>query len=204
MANADRPHGFNLWGPCKRANYYQVPTAPSIAFYHGDMVQADTTVAAVSSKLGAGKQVYDTAVIGNTAGDTLHILGVVIGVFDEDMDPLQYMAVGRVGDSTVAGYLLIADDPTQLFEAQGDAGFTLADLDLNYELTVPALNAGNTSTGVSKQEIDAAGTAAVTATIPLILHGQSHPGEDLYSAAGCRMICSINPDCHVYGDSLGI
>lgn len=204
MANNDAPHGFNIWGALKRARLYQVPTAPTIAFYHGDMVQADTTVAAVSSKLGAGKQVYDAAVIGATAGNTLHILGVVVGIYDEDLDPISYMAVGRVGDSTVAGYLLIADDPTQLFEAQGDAAFALADLDLNYELTVPALNAGNTVTGRSKQEIDASGTCAVTATIPLVLHGQSHPEEDVYSAAGCRMICSINPDCHVYGDSLAI
>lgn len=203
MANTDAPHGFNVWGELKRARLYQVPTAPTIAFYHGDMVQADTTVAAVSAKLGAGKQVYDTAVILTTAGDTLHILGVVVGIFDSDMDPLLYMPVGTVGDSTTAGYLLIADDPTQLFEAQGDSAFTLANLDLNYELTVPALNAGNTSTGRSKQEIAISG-AAVTATIPLILHGQSHPQEDVYSAAGCRMICSINPDCHVYGDSLAI
>jgi len=203
MANIDSPHGFNIWGPLKRATYYQVPTAPTIAFYHGDMVQADTTVAAVSAKLGAGKQVYDTAVILTTAGDTLHILGVVVGVFDSDMDPLAYMPVGTVGDGTVAGYLLIADDPTQLFEAQGDSAFTLANLDLNYELTVPALNAGNTSTGRSRQEIAIAG-AAVTATIPLVLHGQAYPEHDVYSAAGCRMICSINPDCHVYGDSLAI
>jgi hypothetical protein len=204
MSNNDNPHGFNVWGVLKRQRLYQVPTAPTIAFFHGDMVQADTTIAAVSAKLGAGKQVYDAAIIGATAGDTLHILGVVVGIFDEKMDPVSYIAAGEVGDGTVAGYLSIADDPTQLFEAQGDAAFTLADLDLNYELTVPALNAGNTNTGVSKQEIDAAGTAAVTATIPLILHGQSHPLEDVYSAAGCRMICSINPDCHVYGDSLGI
>jgi hypothetical protein len=203
LSNNDVPHGFNIWGILKRSRLYQVPTAPTIGFYHGDMVQADTTVAAVSAKLGAGKQVYDTAVIGATAGDTLHILGVVVGIFDEDMDPILYMAPARVGDSTVAGYLSIADDPTQLFEAQGDSAFTLANLDLNYELTVPALNAGNTSTGISKQEIAIAG-ATVTATIPLTLHGQSHPEDDVYSAAGCRMICSINPDCHVYGDSLAI
>jgi hypothetical protein len=204
MANLDNPHGFNIFGPCLRVTYYQVPTAPTIAFYHGDMVQADTTIAAVSGKLGAGIQILDSAVISTTAGDTLHLLGAVVGVYDEDMFPINYMAVGRVGDGTVAGYLAVADDPNQLFEAQGDGAFVLADMDLNYEITVPALNAGNTSTGVSKQEIAATAGNAVTATIPLKLHGQAYPQADVYSSAGCRMIVSINPDCHRHADSLAI
>jgi hypothetical protein len=128
----------------------------------------------------------------------------VVGVYDEDMFPLNYMAVGRVGDGTVAGYLAVADHPAQLFEAQGDGAFVLADMDLNYELTVPALNAGNTNTGISKQVIAATAGNAITATIPLQLHGQAYPETDVYSAAGCRMIVSINPDCHRYGDSLAI
>lgn len=203
MANVDNPHGFNIWGPLLRVNYYQVPTAPTVAFYHGDMVQADTTVSSAASKLGASIQIYDAAVIGTTAGDTLHILGAVVGVYDEKMFPLNYMAVGRVGNGTVAGYLAIADDPKQLFEAQGDTAFALADLDLNYEITSVALNAGNANTGRSTQEIAIAG-AAVTATIPIQIHGQAYPETDVYSAVGCRMICSINPDCHRFGDSLAI
>ena len=204
MANVDRPHGFNVWGELKRARLYAVPTAPTIAFYHGDLVQADTTVAAVSAKLGAGIHVYDTAVIADTAGDTLHLLGSVLAIYDSDMDPLLYMPVGTVGDGTTAGYLLIADHPYQQFEAQSDSGFTLANLDLNHEITVAALNAANTKTGVSVMEIDATTGAAITATIPLRLYGQAYPLEDLYSAAGCRMVCQINPDCHYYGDGLAI
>jgi hypothetical protein len=203
MANTDNPHGFNVYGELLRARYYPVPTAPTIAFYHGDMVQVDTTIAAVSAKLSTVRQIYDAAVILTTAGDTLHILRVCIGVFDEDMFPLNYMAVGRVGDGTHAGYLLVADHPNQQFEAQGDTAFALADLDLNYELTVPALNAGNTNTGISKQEIAIAG-AAVTATIPLRIYGMAYPETDTYAAVGCRMVVSINPDCHAYADGLAI
>jgi len=203
MANSDVPHGFNIWGPVLRARLYQVPTAPTIAFYHNDLVQVDTTVAAVSGKLGAGLQIYDTAVIGATAGDTLHLLGSVLAIFDSDMFPMLYMPAGTVGDSTVAGYLLIADHPSQQYEAQGDGAFTLANLDLHYEVTVPALNAGNTTTGVSKMEIAISG-AAVTATIPLKIYGQAYPGADSYASAGCRMICQINPDCHYFGDGLAI
>lgn len=202
MSNTDAPHGFNIWGELKRARLYAVPTAPTIAFYHGDMVQAEQT-AIVSAKLGLTTCVYDAAVIGTTDGDSQLILGVVIGVFDSDMDPILYMPVGTVGDGTTAGYLLIADHPDQQFEAQGDTAFAAADLDLNYEITVPALNAGNTSTGRSKQEIAIAG-AAVTATIPLVIYGQSHPDADVYSAVGCRMVCQINKDCHYYGSGLAI
>lgn len=202
MANNDVPHGFNVWGELKRARLYAVPTANTIAFYHGDMVQADTT-AIVSAKLGLCGTVYDAAVIGTTAGDTLHLLGAVVGIYDSDMDPMLYMPVGTVGDGTTAGYLLIADHPYQEFEAQADTALTAANLDLNYEITVPALNAGNTTTGRSKMEIAVAG-AAVTATIPLRLYGQAYPLEDSYAAVGCRMVCQINPDCHYYGDGLAI
>ena len=203
MANKDNPHGFQPWDGVLRARYYPVATAPTIAFYHGDLVQADTQ-GFTSAKLGTVQQVYDTAVIGDTEGATRHILGAVIGVFDEEMNPILYMAIGRVGDGTTAGYLLIADHPYQQFEAQGDSAFTVANLDLNHEITVVALNAGNSSTGISTAEIDATTGAAVTVTIPIRIYGQAYPAEDVYSAAGCRMICQINPLCHHYGSGLAV
>ena len=203
MSNMDNPHGFQPWDGVKRARLYPVQTAPTIAFYHGDLVQADTTGFA-SAKLGVTQLVYDTAVISTTEGATRHILGAVLGVYDEDMNPIPYIAPARVGDSTTAGYLLIADHFYQQYEAQGDGVFAVADIDLNYEITVVALNAGNTSTGISKQEICAASGAAVTVTIPLRLYGQAYPKDDVYSAAGCRMICQINPLCHHYGSGLAV
>ena len=203
MANKDYPHGFNPWNEVLRARYYPVPTAPAIAFYHGDLVQADTTGFA-SAKLGVTLGVYDTAVILDTSGATLKLLGTAIGIFDENMDPIKYMDVGRVGDGTTAGYLLITDHPYQQYEAQGDSAFTVANLDLNHEITVAALNAGDTDTGISVMEIDATTGAAVTVTIPIRLYGQAYPGEDVYSAAGCRMICQINPLCHYYGSGLAV
>ena len=203
MANKDYPHGFNPWNEVLRARVYPVQTAPVIAFYHGDLVQADITGFA-SAKLGVTLLIYDTAVILDTSGATLKLLGSVLAVYDENMDPLPYIAVGRVGDGTTAGYLLVADHPYQQFEAQSDSGFTVANLDLNHEITVAALNAGDTDTGISVMEIDATTGAAVTVTIPIRLYGQAYPGEDVYSAAGCRMICQINPLCHYYGSGLAV
>jgi len=204
MANNDNPHGFKVWGELKRARLYAVATAPSIAFYHNDLVQADTAIAAVSAHLGAGIHVYDTAVIADTSGNTLQLLGSVLAIYDSDMDPMLYMPVGEVGDAVTAGYLLVADHPYQEFEAQSDSAFTLTNIDLNHEITVPALNAGNTNTGVSKMEIDATSGAGTTDTIPLRLYGQAYPLQDSYDAAGCRMVCQINPGCHYYGDTTAI
>lgn len=203
MANNDVPHGFQPWGPVKSARLYAVPTAPTIAFYHGDLVQAEITGAAVSKFLGAGTYIEDDAVIQAAPGQTIHILGTTLAVFDSNMDPILYMPVGTVGDGTTAGYLLVADDPNQQYEAQGDTAFALADLDLNYNVTSVALNAGNTVTGCSKQEI-AIAAAAATVTLPIRLYGQAYPDVDSYASAGCRMICTINPLCHYYGAGIAV
>ncbi len=203
MSNKDNPHGFNIWGELKRARLYAVTTAPVIAFYHGDMVQAENT-SVVSAKLGLGITIKEDAVIGTTDGGTEHLLGAVVAIFDHNMDPLNYMPIATTGDGTTAGYLLVADHPYQEFEAQGDGEFADADIDLNYEMTVPALNAGNNSTGISKMEIAAASGAAVTVTIPLRLYGQAYPLEDSHAEAGCRMICQINPLCHHYGAGVAV
>lgn len=202
MANVDRPHGFNVWDNLLRARLYAVPTAPTINICVGDIVFNDNA-GIVSAKLGLGLAVYDAAVPPTTPGDAIKALGVVLACYDEDMNPLEnapngYIAATRVGDGTVAGYVLIADHPSQQFEAQGDTAFATADINLNYEITSATLCAPNTYTGLSTQEIAIAG-AAVTTTIPLRICGQSHPLEDTYDAVGCRMICQINPDVHYYG-----
>lgn len=197
MANKDVPHGFNLWGPCLRARLYAVPTAPTINICVNDIV-ANDNAGILSGKLGLVLSVYDAAIIPATPGDAIKLLGPVQACFDENMDPIQYIAATRVGDGTVAGYVLIADHPSQQLEAQGDTAFADADLNLNYEITSAVLCAPNSDTGLSTQEIAIAG-AAVTTTIPLRLMGQSHPDEDDHSLVGCRMVCQINPDCHYYG-----
>ena len=196
MANKDRPFGFVPWGEVLRARYYKVATAPVIHLCVGDMVQADNTGG--TSLIGLIHIVKDDAVITDAAGATFKLLGAVLACFDEKMDPLQYIDVGRVGDGSIAGYLLVADHPDQQFVAQGDAAFSAADIDLQYDIHPVALNAPDTNTGLSTQEIGIAG-AAVTTTIPIRLYGQSHPDEDVITAAGCRMICQINPDLHQFG-----
>lgn len=201
MANNDTPRGFTPWGILKRARLYAVPTAPTINICVGDIVANDNS-AVVSTHLGLGPAVYDAAVLSSTPGDEQMILGVVLACFDENMNPYAnaacgYIAAGEAGDSTVAGYVLVADDPTQEFMGQLDGEITDANINLNHSITSATLCAPNTYTGRSTQEI-ASSSPNTTATIPLRLHGQSHPLEDSHASAGCRMIVSINPDCHYF------
>lgn len=203
MANTDAPHGFRVWGELLRARLYAIPTAPTINICIGDMVQGSNTGIACTGGNGTLLEIYDAAVISTTEGATRPLYGVVLSLFDEDMMPIQYVAAARAGDGTIAGYALIADHPDQMFEAQADGSITAANMDLNHEITVVALNAPNSATGLSTQEIASAGSA-VTATIPLRLYGQAYPELDAITAAGCRWICGINPDCHYWAAGTAI
>jgi len=202
MANKDAPFGFKPWGPVLRANLYAVPTAPTINICVGDAVMEDLTDV-ISAKLGLGHAVYDAAVPTTTEGDTRQYLGVVLAVFDEKLDPVQYLAPAEAGDATTAGYVLVADHPDQLFVAQMDGALTAANIGYHYEITSVALCAPNSRTGLSTQEVASAG-ANVTATIPLKILSQAYPDEDSYAAAGCRVVVQFNPDCHMFGSGTAI
>ena len=198
MANADVDFGFLPWGPVLRARLYAVPTAPTINICLNDIVANDTVGGIVTNKLGLVGTVYDAAVLGDTPGDEYKILGSVLACFNEDMDPVQYIAPATVGDGTVAGYVLVADHPAQQFVANVGEALTAANMELNYPIDGGTLYAPqSTSTGISAQFIKVT-NAAVTNTIPIRLYGQAYPGVDVYSSAGCRMICQINPECHQF------
>lgn len=203
MANTDAPYGFKPYGNVLRAQMYGIITAPTINIMHQDLVMCGLTGVA-TPKLGTIMALEDANVIPATPGDATPLLGSVLALFDEKMDPIEYIAVGRVGNGTIAGYALVADHPDQLFEAQEDGDTTpiaAASVGLNAEVYSPALSAGNTSTGISKQEIDS-NSVATTATCALHLVGMAHPETDSITAvaatqAGCRWIVTIN--AHQYG-----
>ena len=198
MSQYDNATGFQPYGEVLRANYYAVNTAPTIGFYVGDMVHYTTGGGSsiATPKMGYRPIVADDAVL--AAGDFL--IGAVLGCFDENMNPVKYIAATEAGDSTVAGYLLIADHPQQLFVAQEDAvgnAITAVEGQCNAEVAPPTLNAGSTSTGISKQEIDSS-SAANTSTLMLrLLH--PHPNDVAHvDGKWCRYICMINT--HAYGN----
>jgi hypothetical protein len=118
------------------------------------------------------------------------------------MNPVKYIAAAEAGNGTIAGYVMVADHPQQMFIAQEDAGgnaITLVEGSMNADIVSVALCAGNSTTGVSKQEIDSS-TAAATAALNVKLYGphpDDTPANDSYH---CRYICTINE--HYWGDTI--
>ena len=193
MSSVDSPSGFQVWGECLRERYYAVNTAPTINVCIGDVVMHGGTAVA-TAKMGTLPIIEDGAVPDGVA-DTQKLLGVVTAVFDEDMVPVKYIAATEAGDSTVAGYVLVADHPDQLFVVQEDgttAAIDLADVGQNVDIQSAALCAPNTTTGLSTQEI-ASDTVAATAALDVKLHFP-HPDDTVGDDTNChcRWICSIN------------
>ncbi len=198
MSQYDNATGFQPYGELLRAQFYVVENAPIIGFYHGDMVHftGDGGASILSPIMGYMPAIANDNVL--TTSDLL--LGSVLGVFDEKMDPMKYLAATAAGDGTISGHLLVADHPQQLFVAQEDAvgnAITAVEGQCNAEVYPPVLNAGNTSTGISKMEIDSS-SAANTSTLMLRLL-RPHP-DDVAHVDGkwCRYICMINT--HAYGN----
>jgi hypothetical protein len=203
MANNDAPFGFAPWGQVLRARLYAVQTAPTIHVYHQDMVHGGLTSLACTQGHGEMMIIEDANIIPATPGDACMIIGSVLAIFDENMVPAKYIAAGEVGDSTVAGYVLVADHPDQQFVAQEDgdtAAIASADIGLNFDIYSPALSLGNPYTGVSLQEIDS-NSHNTTVTIALKLYNMAYPNQDAVGSAGCRWICQINPAAHLWGSS---
>ncbi len=206
MANNDTPHGFKIYGQLLRAQLYAVNTAPTINIMVQDMVASGNSGLACTQGHGTMLMIEDANIIPATPGDATPLLGSVLACFDEDMFPVSYIAAGEAGDGTVAGYVLVADHPEQLYEAQEDAdtaAIAVADIDLFREIYSPALSAGNTNTGISKQEIDS-NSGATTSTIPISIIRMAYPQEDSQGSAGCRWVCKIQNDCHYYGAGTAI
>ena len=182
MANTDFAFGLAPWGKVLRTTMYCIPTAPAMAIYHQAMVEHTGT--AIAAKYG-----NMVAVLPEETGAAQSILGSILAIFDENMDPVKYIAASSAGDGTVAGYVLVADDPQQLYVAQEDStggSIALASAGLCVDM---AGTAGSTSTGLSTAELDSS-TAAGTATLALKLIAP-HP-DDTAASANCRWIVSVN------------
>ena len=196
MATIDRRFGFEPYGPVLRQRLYSVITAPTINVYHNDLVLAGGVF--TTTPQGYMQSIEDGSVPDGNPG----LLGSVLSVMDEDMNPLSYIAAARAGNSTIAGYVMVADHPDQQFVAQEDAdsnAITLAEGSMNADMISVALCAGDTKTGISRQEIDS-DTAAATAALQIKLfapHPHDTPANDSY---WCRYICQINE--HYYGDTI--
>ncbi len=194
MANTDNPFGFQPYGKVLRQRLYIVGTAPAINVHLNDLVVhgADS----LASKWGTYSIIKDDAVIDGSTD----ILGGITSIFDHNMDPVNYIALGAVGAGGIAGFVMVADHPDQEFIVQEDSetnAITLTEAGQNVDMICAGNNVGNTNTGLSTQELDS-DTASVNADTQIKLH-YAHP-DDTVASDFCRYIVTINE--HHYGDNL--
>lgn len=199
FSSIDAAFGFQPYGNVLRAQLYAVLTAPTVYVFHNDIVVHGGT--SVATPIGYLPVIED----GSVPDSDPFILGSVLEVFDEKMFPLSYMAPARVGNGTIAGYVLVADDPNQLFVAQEDGesnAIDLAEVGQNIDLIAGTLCLGNTNTGISLMELDSdSATANATAQFKLIRpYEDDTPADDTNHYA--RWIVMANE--HFYHDVVGI
>ena len=199
FSGTDAAFGFQPYGPVLRANLYAVPTAPTVYIFHNDIVVHGGS--GVSTPQGYLPIIED----GSVPDSDPFILGSVLSVYDENMEPALYITIGEVGNSTIAGYVLVADDPNQLYIAQEDGGanaITASEMGFNCDLVAGTLCAGNTYTGIGKMELDS-DSAAASAALQFKL---IKPHEDVTIAVDAtpynRWIVMANE--HFYHDVVGI
>jgi len=208
MANVSRIAGFK---PVKhitgapyngQANIYEVPAGEAVPVFVGDLVKlsdsaATAGVPAVEAVVGASAQI--------TGGP---ILGAVVGVINTKFDPLDgLMTTGSVSLDTpvyrpasTKQFVLVADSPDLIYEAEADAAVAAASVGLNVGVgasahTTPLL------TGASPMYVYSTTAPAATSTLPLQIVGVVKRQDNEINSAYNKVLVRIN--VHTYG-SVGV
>jgi hypothetical protein len=168
MSSVSRPNGF---APVKhvtgapyngQTNVYFVPSTDGTAIFVGDLVKL----------AGAARDPSGVPTVAR-AGATDAVIGVVVGMMFsgigdvQNVPPVTSLDLPIYRAASTNRYLLVADSPDLIFEAQTSAALTAADVGLNAS---PTTTAGSTTTGTSAEVVDMA-TVNTTATLPLKIVG---------------------------------
>ena len=185
-----------------QANLYEVPVGEAVPVFVGDLVKlsnenATAGVPAVEAVVGASAQI--------TAGP---ILGAVVGILNAKMDPLDgNMTAGSIALDTpqyrpasTKQYVLVADAPDLIYEAEADAAVPFASVGLNVGVgasahTTPLL------TGASPMYVYSTTAPAITSTLPLQIVGLVKRADNDPNSAFNRVHVRIN--VHTFG-SVGV
>ena len=200
MANTSKINGFR---PVKhvtgapyngQANIYGVASGDSTALFVGDVVKlaADGNAAGIQ---------YVTAHAAGTAGTGQPALGVVVGVINTKLDPVDgRMSAGSISLDTpvyrpgsVEQYVLVADSPDLIYEVEATAAgsaysFAVADVGQNANIFA---GSGSTTTGNSAHSLNMSdkGTAA---TLPFKILGVSKKIDNEVTGNYTKVLVQIN------------
>ncbi len=204
MANTSKINGFK---PVKhitgapyngQANIYEVPAGEVVPVFVGDLVKLSDAAAtsmypAVEAVVAASSQI--------TAGP---ILGAVVGIVNVKQDPITgVMSGGSIALDTpvyrpasTKQFVLVADSPDLIYEAEADASVALASIGLNVGVgasahTNPLLN------GASPMYVYSTTAPDTTSTRPLQIVGLvNRPDNEV--GANSKVYVRIN--VHTYGN----
>lgn len=189
MSSVSRPNGFT---PVKhvsgapyngQTNVYFVPSTDGTAIYVGDLVKF-----AGSARDPSGVPTVTRA----AAGDA--VVGVVVGMMYsgigdvQNVPPVTSLDLPVYRAASTNRYVLVADSPDLIFEAQTSAALTAADVGLNADI---AATAGSTTTGTSAEVVDMA-TKATTATLQLKIVGWPQRPDNNLADTYTRAYVMIN------------
>jgi len=205
MANVSRVNGFR---PVKhlngspyngQANMYEVPAGEAIPVFIGDLVMLSNSAATAGYQAVESVSTATTAVAGNAA---VAVVGAVVGIVNSKLDIDGKMTTGSVSldiptyrPASTKQFVMVADSPDLVFEAEATASIALADVGLLADIGSAAQAAGG-GTGASYQHVS---TTALdtTATRPLRVVGMSKRMDNEPASANNKVLVTINT--HQYG-----
>lgn len=189
MANVDASFGLRAIqgdraaGQSGKVRKYAVASTDTVPVFKGDPVQLTGT--SVADANGDVIPYVARATAGDTGSTAHYATGVVVDVVAATEASTTYIA------ASTGGYVLVNDDPEQLFEIQVDGA--LAVTDVGNTAPVVFTNAGSTVTGHSGAELDSSliGNAGAGATM-LTIEGVRQQDRNDLTADNAVAIVRIN------------
>lgn len=207
MANTSRISGFK---PVKhlngspyngQANIYEVPAAETVPVFVGDLVKLSDSAAtagfpAVEAAVGASAQVASVPVV-----------GAVVGIINAKLDPVDgTMTGGSISLDTpvyraasTKQYVLVADSPDLIFEAEADAAVATATVGLNADIGASA-HTNPLLTGASPMYVYSTTAPTASATRPLQILGIVKRPDNEANSAFNKVLVKITT--HAYGNAI--
>lgn len=181
MANVQSPRGLRVAGPLLGVHWYSVAAAATVPLFIGDPV----------TLTGTSNQVTTAS-----AGSGNALLGAIVGIYDTNKVPGIQISTGeRVNykPTATACYVLVADDPKQIFIAQGDGAVSYLDMDdCGGNIPLVASSAGNTLSGQSAWTLDDSATASTSVADQIRLVRPVERPDNTVGIAYCDWYCFIN------------
>lgn len=207
MANTSRINGFKpvrhingspYNGQC---NIYEVPAGEAVPVFVGDLVKLSDSAAT------AGVPAVEAVVAASSQATSAAVVGAVVGVLNTKFDPLDgKMSTGSVSLDTpvyrpasTKQFVLVADSPDLIFEAEADASVALADVGLNADIGASAHTTPLVS-GTSPMYVYSTTAPSASATRPLQIVGIVKRPDNEVASAYNKVLVKITT--HAFGNAI--